>query len=75
MAYLTVWPNAAFRGVTCQENHRIDRSEDGNHWCVVCDTGECPDCGEPTMYHTACGNYHHIYATPDCFLHRQVCSK
>jgi hypothetical protein len=42
---------------------------DDNNWCRTCDTGKCPDCGEPTTWVDDDGWYRHIdpKAAP-CFL-------
>ena len=48
-------------------NHHINAMD--NNWCRTCDTGECPDCQQPTFYHEESGWYRHIdAAAPGCFL-------
>lgn len=65
-APLTDRGRAQARLAAC-EAHQINEMD--NNWCRTCDTGECPDCGKPTLYSDSENGYQHIDpSAPGCFM-------
>jgi hypothetical protein len=69
-----VWGRSAFEALACLARgvHHPSLFEAGE-MCDLCDTGTCLHCAAPVFYHKQCGDYHHIYKGPDCFLHSYRC--